>query len=189
MSFLCDSQDLQILDKNTNRSISNVLVHTKNFNFSDISDDLGMIYNLNSFQDDTLYIIHPSYLSQTFPIAKANKSLNFIFLDEKIINLGAYVFTSGKYIRKSTEVPNNILHINAYEYEMDQPSDNALMLMKQGNVYIQKSQMGGGSPIIRGLEANKVLLMLDGIKMNNAIFRSGHVHNLIQIDPFSNLLL
>ena len=185
MSFLCVSQDLQILDKNTKHSISNVLVHTRDFNFSDISDDLGMIYNLKSFQDDTLYIIHPSYLSKTFPIAKANKSLNLIFLEEKIINLGAYVFSSDKYLRKSTEVPNNILHINAYEYEMDQPSDNALMLMKQGNVYIQKSQMGGGSPIIRGLEANKVLLKLDGIKMNNAIYRSGHVHNLIQIDPFS----
>ncbi|NJK83238.1 MAG: TonB-dependent receptor plug domain-containing protein [Saprospiraceae bacterium] len=51
------------------------------------------------------------------------------------------------------------------------------------NVYVQKSQMGGGSPVIRGFEANKILLVVDGVRMNNAIYRSGHLQNVITIDP------
>jgi hemoglobin/transferrin/lactoferrin receptor protein len=51
-----------------------------------------------------------------------------------------------------------------------------------GNVFVQKSQLGGGSPIIRGFETNKVLLVVDGIRMNNAIYRGGHLQNIITLD-------
>lgn len=49
--------------------------------------------------------------------------------------------------------------------------------------FVQKSQMGGGSPILRGFEANKVLLVVDGVRMNNLIYRNGHLQNAITIDP------
>lgn len=45
--------------------------------------------------------------------------------------------------------------------------------------------MGGGSPMIRGFSANRVLIVVDGIRMNNAIFRSGNLHNVISIDANS----
>ena len=38
---------------------------------------------------------------------------------------------------------------------------------------------------IRSIEANRILLVVDGVRMNNAIYRSGHLHNAISIDPFS----
>jgi hemoglobin/transferrin/lactoferrin receptor protein len=44
--------------------------------------------------------------------------------------------------------------------------------------------MGGGSPVLRGFEANKILLVADGIRMNNAIYRAGHLQNAITMDPF-----
>jgi hemoglobin/transferrin/lactoferrin receptor protein len=50
-------------------------------------------------------------------------------------------------------------------------------------VFIQKSQLGGGSPIIRGFSANSVLIVVDGVRMNNAIYRSGNLQNVISIDP------
>jgi hemoglobin/transferrin/lactoferrin receptor protein len=52
-------------------------------------------------------------------------------------------------------------------------------------VYVQKSQFGGGSPVVRGFEANRVLLVVDGVRMNNAIFRSGHLQNAITVDPLA----
>ncbi len=55
-------------------------------------------------------------------------------------------------------------------------------LEQNGNAYIQRSQMGGGSPILRGFEANKVLLVVDGVRLNNAIYRSGHLQNAISVD-------
>ena len=51
------------------------------------------------------------------------------------------------------------------------------------NIRIQKSQGGGGSPVLRGFEANRVLIVVDGVRMNNAIYRSGHLQNAITIDP------
>ncbi|MEM9930363.1 MAG: TonB-dependent receptor plug domain-containing protein, partial [Bacteroidota bacterium] len=52
-------------------------------------------------------------------------------------------------------------------------------------VYVQKSQFGGGSPVIRGFEANRILLVVDGVRMNNAIFRNGHLQNAITVDPLA----
>ena len=49
-------------------------------------------------------------------------------------------------------------------------------------ITIQKSQGGGGSPIVRGFESNRVLLVIDGVRMNNAIYRSGHLQNSITLD-------
>ncbi len=59
---------------------------------------------------------------------------------------------------------------------------SADILIESGNVMVQKSQGGGGSPILRGFEANKILLVVDGVRMNNAIYRSGHLQNSITID-------
>jgi hemoglobin/transferrin/lactoferrin receptor protein len=43
--------------------------------------------------------------------------------------------------------------------------------------------LGGGSPMIRGFAANRILIVFDGVRMNNAIFRSGNLQNIISIDP------
>ena len=56
------------------------------------------------------------------------------------------------------------------------------ILMNTGSVFVQKSQQGGGSPVIRGFEASRVLLMVDGVRLNNAIYRSGHLQNIISVD-------
>ena len=56
------------------------------------------------------------------------------------------------------------------------------LLQSTGNVFVQKSQQGGSSPVIRGFEASRVLLMVDGIRLNNAIYRSGHLQNVITVD-------
>lgn len=56
------------------------------------------------------------------------------------------------------------------------------ILSNTGSVFVQKSQQGGSSPSIRGFEASRVLLMVDGVRMNNAIYRSGHLQNVITID-------
>ena len=55
----------------------------------------------------------------------------------------------------------------------------------ENKVYIQKSQQGGGSPMIRGFATNRILLVVDGVRMNTAIFREGNVQNVIAIDQFT----
>ncbi|MFT6807343.1 MAG: hemoglobin/transferrin/lactoferrin receptor protein [Saprospiraceae bacterium] len=80
-----------------------------------------------------------------------------------------------------SEVPYEISTISAKEIKRLQSQTSADALDQQG-VYVQKSQMGGGSPIIRGFEANRVLLVIDGVRMNNAIYRNGHIQNAVTVD-------
>jgi len=65
---------------------------------------------------------------------------------------------------------------------INQQSNTGDILTLSGQVFVQKSQSGGGSPVIRGFEASRVLLMVDGVRLNNAIFRGGHLQNIITID-------
>ena len=65
---------------------------------------------------------------------------------------------------------------------LQQQASTADILTASGQVFVQKSQAGGGSPVVRGFEASRVLLMVDGIRMNSAIFRAGHLQNIITVD-------
>ena len=65
---------------------------------------------------------------------------------------------------------------------LQQQANTADILTASGQVFVQKSQAGGGSPVVRGFEASRVLLMVDGIRMNSAIFRAGHLQNIITVD-------
>ena len=79
---------------------------------------------------------------------------------------------------------NRVTSIGASAIENGVPPGNtAELLQSSGQIHVQQSQQGGGSPVLRGFEANRVLLVVDGVRMNNAIYRSGHLQNIITIDP------
>ena len=80
-----------------------------------------------------------------------------------------------KYVTQSVKVINNQSILNFQANTGD-------ILINTGGLFVQKSQQGGSSPIIRGFEASRVLLMIDGVRMNNAIYRAGHLQNIITID-------
>jgi hemoglobin/transferrin/lactoferrin receptor protein len=104
-------------------------------------------------------------------------------LEEK--TLDNLVISANKWEQKLNEVPNKIVKINKFEILRNNPQTSADLLGQSGSVFIQKSQLGGGSPMIRGFATNRVLLVADGVRMNNAIYRSGNLQNVISIDPLS----
>ena len=99
--------------------------------------------------------------------------------------LEGVVVSANKWEQKLNEVPNKIVKINKNDILRNNPQTSADLLGQSGNVFIQKSQLGGGSPMIRGFATNRVLLVADGVRMNNAIYRSGNLQNVISIDPLS----
>ena len=72
--------------------------------------------------------------------------------------------------------------VSKQELAFQNNATTADVMLQTGNVFVQKSQLGGGSPVIRGFETNKVLLVVDGVRMNNAIYRGGHLQNIITLD-------
>ena len=57
------------------------------------------------------------------------------------------------------------------------------LFLGNSSIYIQKTNYGGGSPIIRGMIGNRVLILIDGVKVNNSIFRYGPNQYLNSINP------
>ena len=51
-------------------------------------------------------------------------------------------------------------------------------------VFIQKTNHAGGSPFLRGLTGNQSLILVDGIRLNNSVFRYGPNQYMTLIDPF-----
>jgi hemoglobin/transferrin/lactoferrin receptor protein len=99
--------------------------------------------------------------------------------------LDQIVISATKWHQTNSEIPSKISTITPKDIEFYNPQTAADLLSISGDVFIQKSQQGGGSPMLRGFATNRVLLSVDGVRMNNAIFRSGNVQNVISLDPYS----
>lgn len=92
------------------------------------------------------------------------------------------VVVSNKIPKKFTNLPNQVEVITAKQIDFQNFQSTAEMLSNSGSLFVQKSQQGGGSPVIRGFEASRVLITVDGVRMNNLIFRAGHLQNVITVD-------
>ena len=91
-----------------------------------------------------------------------------------------------KFKKKKSTISQEIEAINQKQIEFQNSQSTADLLQNSGKLFVQKSQQGGGSPVIRGFESNRILLLVDGVRQNNLIFRGGHLQNVITIDQ--NLL-
>lgn len=101
-------------------------------------------------------------------------------LSEK--TLEEVVVSANKFSERKKNVNQKIDIITARAIATTNAQNTGDLLINTGNVFVQKSQQGGSSPVLRGFEASRVLLVVDGIRMNNAIYRAGHLQNVITID-------
>ena len=56
-------------------------------------------------------------------------------------------------------------------------------LLDAAGVFLQKTSHGSGAPYVRGLIGNQVLVLIDGVRLNNATYRYGPNQYLATIDP------
>jgi hemoglobin/transferrin/lactoferrin receptor protein len=140
--------------------------------------------DISSFADaDSLYVRHPNYGTQGFTMENVKKSNYQIFLVQKQMLMSEFVYSANKTEEDRSDVPYQIEVIDNKDVAFSNPQTSADMLQNSGSVFVQRSQMGGGSPVIRGFEANKVLMVVDGVRMNNAIYRAGHLQDVMTVDP------
>ncbi|HRZ41940.1 MAG TPA: TonB-dependent receptor [Bacteroidales bacterium] len=102
-----------------------------------------------------------------------------------VISLDRLVISATRWNQSSWEIPAKISTIPASQTALQMPQTAADLLGVSGKVFVQKSQQGGGSPMIRGFATNRLLYSVDGVRMNTAIFRAGNIQNVISLDPFA----
>jgi hemoglobin/transferrin/lactoferrin receptor protein len=96
--------------------------------------------------------------------------------------LSEVVISASKFPEKKLNIAQRIDVISSKYISKVNAQNTGDLLINTGNVFVQKSQQGGSSPVIRGFEASRVLLVVDGVRMNNLIYRAGHLQSAITVD-------
>ncbi len=104
-------------------------------------------------------------------------------LTTKTFEVEEFIVSANRWEQKSDEVPNYISTVSLPSVRIQNPQTTADLVSLGGDVFVQKSQLGGGSPMLRGFATNRVLIVIDGVRLNNAIYREGNIQNIISLDP------
>src|SRR5690606_19397902 len=179
-SFFSSAQRVLVLDEN-NQPIPETLVIGDSL--SVLSDSLGAfeisIFGLN----ESIKFKHSGYFGTAVTRNQlVNEMGGTLILKHRETILDPFEIHH-KWELDNDEMPIGYLEIKPAELILMPNQTAADLVGSTGQVFIQKSQYGGGSPMIRGFSANRILIVVDGVRMNNAIFRSGNLQNIISIDP------
>ncbi|MBK9284326.1 MAG: TonB-dependent receptor [Sphingobacteriaceae bacterium] len=182
VSSLCKAQTIKVVELTTREPLPGVVFYDSKGKTLAVTNSKGEL-NLNDIkQVDTVWCVIMGYEKKLFTRSQVEQIKEKIQLRESNINLNEVIVSANRWEESKIENPGRINVIKRKEIEFQNAQTTADMLGSGGNVYIQKSQQAGGSPMLRGFGTNRVLLVIDGVRMNNAIFRSGNVQNVISLD-------
>ncbi len=175
------AQTVTILDEESNYPIANVAVFNEDKTKREVSDKNGKI-NLSIFKyNDILSFTHFAFIE--FEVLKRQITTDVIFLRSASHHLDEVFLSTSKSKESRKRIAEQIEIFSIKDIQRVSPQTSADMLAEIPGIKVQKSQFGGGSPVLRGMEANRVLLVVDGVRMNNAIYRKGHLQNSISVSP------
>ncbi len=177
-----ECQNVIVRDKSTGEPIDHVALYNQDKSASTLTDDLGHASIEMFGEKDSIYFQHPTYELAGYLKQELAYGDNRVMLEKRNIMLEEFVISAVKDRERMKESPYMIQVLKAEQLITSNFQTSADILQATGHVTVQKSQGGGGSPVLRGFEANKILLVIDGVRMNNAIYRSGHLQNSITID-------
>lgn len=185
VSFYVDAQTITVTDMVTGEPLTQVNLYSDNPNIYAITNVKGQA-DISAFADtDLIYIRHLGYKTVTTNYSDLEQDQFELALDPSAINMDELVVSGTRWLQSSADVPSKIKTIIPQQVALQNPQTAADLLSVSGEVFVQKSQQGGGSPMIRGFATNRLLYSIDGVRMNTAIFRGGNIQNVISLDPYA----
>lgn len=180
LSATSSGQSVRVLDGSTLAPVPHAVINAGTWAGETDADGRATLQGLAP--TDSLLVRHVAYQARKLQIADLNGTDGRILLIERLLDVGEVVVSASRWEQEREDVPRRLTVIPGREIVALNPQTTADLLSGTGDVFVQKSQMGGGSPVLRGFEANRVLLAVDGVRMNNAIYRAGHLQNVILLD-------
>lgn len=179
------SQTITIKDKETNALLESVMISSEEKNLS-IQTNSDGVADISEFKGvNAIEIFLFGYEKQVVSYNQLQSASFQIVLTFLSIKMDEVVVSGNKWKQNSTDIAQKIQVISPKDVILLNPQTAADLLGSSGKVFIQKSQQGGGSPMIRGFATNRLLYSIDGVRMNTAIFRGGNIQNVISLDPFA----
>ncbi|MCB0443867.1 MAG: TonB-dependent receptor plug domain-containing protein, partial [Flavobacterium sp.] len=179
------AQEVTVKDIVSGESLEAVTFNTNQPKTAGVTNKMGVVDISNFKNAKKIYIRMLGYETLTLSYSQIEKLGFNLFLTPGNTSLNEVVLSASKWEESKKSVPNSIITFKPKDIVLTNPQTTADLLSNTGKIFMQKSQLGGGSPMIRGFATNRVLINVDGIRMNNAIFRSGNVQNVIAIDANS----
>lgn len=178
------SQIITIKNKLTGQPLQGVVLINHN-PWADVAANEDGQADISIFKGATqIEIRSMGFKSLTASYDELNSNEKLIYLEPIVFELKGTIVSATRWKQSSDNVPSKITTIQSKDITFQNPQTAADMLGNTGEVYIQKSQQAGGSPMMRGFATNRLLYSVDGIRMNTAIYRSGNVQYVILLDPF-----
>ena len=184
-SFLSFAQKIQVLNQENKEPISAVVLYNSDKSKTGITDFDGFVDISRFSEKEKINFQHISHANGSFSKSEIIANGNQVFLVQKSSELDEIILSVAKFGQRKRDIPQQIVSVTSEDVLFRNPQTAADLLASSGQVYVQKSQLGGGSPLIRGFSTNRLLITVDGIRFNTAIFRGGNVQNVISIDPFA----
>ncbi|APQ17126.1 TonB-dependent receptor [Maribacter hydrothermalis] len=179
------AQQISIVDADSGEVISNVAIFNKEKSKVALSNLEGNFdASIFTFKE-RITLKHIGYQEYKTTKLQLQRQGNKVFLLVNAQQLDEVVMSVSKWEQQKRDIPNKIISLDSRSIDFSSPQTSADLLENSGKVFVQKSQLGGGSPMIRGFATNRLLLSVDGVRMNNAIFRGGNIQNVISIDPYT----
>jgi hemoglobin/transferrin/lactoferrin receptor protein len=179
------AQTITVADRTTGQPITNAAIISEFPSASFTTNIRGQADITAIAGSKSITIRHISYHTRTLSYDEMKKLGLFIDLQPARISLDEVVISANRWEQNEREVPQRVEKIEMQQIAFSNPQTAADLLNMGGYAYIQKSQLAGGSPILRGFATNRVMLVVDGVRMNNAIFRTGNLQNVISLDAAS----
>lgn len=184
-AFTAQAQMLTVQDKTTGQPLEGATVVSESISAFAITDAEGQA-DISFFQGAAeIQIRSLGHKTITLSYQALTAAKFIVSLESSKLNLDAIVVSATRWRQTSGRVPSKIITISPEEMALQNPQTAADLLNLSGKVFVQKSQQGGGSPMIRGFATNRLIYTVDGVRMNNAIFRGGNLQNVINLDPFA----
>ncbi len=179
------AQKIQVFEKDSHSPISGVAIFNHNKTISGITGFDGFVDISGFSANEKITFQHIAHITTILSKGQILESKKTVYLELDASTLDEVVLSVSKFKQDKGDIPQKISSITSEDIMFTNPQTSADLLESSGNVFIQKSQLGGGSPIIRGFSTNRLLIAVDGVRFNNAIFRGGNVQSIISIDPFT----
>lgn len=176
------AQTITVTDLHTGAPIKSASIYSPSSLVKLFTDEEGKADISVLAYQDSIYISHVGYETILYNYDELELNKFQISLLPKHIPLSGVTISNSRWEHQPLETPTRIERINMKEAAFQNPQTTADLLGTSGYAFIQKSQLGGGSPMLRGMATNRVLLVVDGVRMNTAIFRSGNLQNVISLD-------
>lgn len=184
-SFFACAQVITITDMETGEPLEQVTLTSENpFAFANTNAE-GQA-TISAFRGAEIIEIRTlAYKTELKSFAELEAASFNLQLTLSSMDIDEIVISATRWNQTSSDIPSKITTISPRDVAQQNPQTAADLLGISGEVFIQKSQQGGGSPMIRGFATNRLLYAVDGVRMNTAIFRSGNIQNVISLDPFA----